>query len=171
MQTPLQREGIRRRLADLVRERHKELTCRTVAQVSADARVHYTSLARFLLYSGARRTQSLRDRTLDAVALALDTNPQWLRDGQGPKQLALWPLLLPRVAEGVVADPVEQVRSIIDDVNRLPEPIRVPALRSAVAAILETVTRSGETMGESAYRCLMRLDALQRSLPSKRAAV
>src|SRR6266568_334710 len=91
MQTTLQREGVRRRLGDLIRQQHGEVSPSVLVSLSTKARVHYTSLARYLLYPQQKRTRALRRQTLEAVAIALDVNPEWVRDGQGPKQLALWP--------------------------------------------------------------------------------
>jgi len=168
MQTPLQREGVRRRLGDLVRQRYDELNSSALASLATKARVHYTSLARFLLYPGPKRTRQLRRQTLDAVAIALDTSPQWLRDGQGPKQLGLWPILLPVAAEAAVANPDEQVPMVLEVIRTLPEHVRLRAYRAAVAAVIDVVTNEGSSPGEEAYRCLMRLDALRRA-PTRRA--
>jgi len=167
MQIAIQRDGLRRRLAELISKRYGGLDSRIVGDVSRKARVHYTSLARYLLYPMEKRTATLRRRTLDAVALALDANPQWLRDGQAPKQLGLWPILLPSSAETAVADPADQVRSVFDQVARLPKAVQIHAYRAAVAAVLDVVVQEGQTLDDQAYRCLMRLDALRR-IPSQR---
>jgi hypothetical protein len=168
MQTALQQEGVRSRLARLVSSSYGDLTCLSVRQVSKKAHVHYTSLARYLLYPKDRRTASLRRETLDAVAIALDANPQWVRDGQGPRQLTLWPILLRASAETGVSDPVEQMTSVATQVKRLPPRVQVLACRAAVAAMLDVVSAEGETLDDQAYRCLMRLDALRRT-PGRRA--
>jgi hypothetical protein len=163
MQTALQREATRRRLGDLIRERHGELKPSTVGIVAARARVHYTSLARYLLYPTATRTGALRRRTFEAVAMALDTNPQWLRDGQGSQQLGVWPILTPAPAECVAANPDEQIVLVLQQIQALRPPLRLRAYRAAIAAAIEVVTSEGESLGAEAYRCLMRLDALRRS--------
>lgn len=168
MQTSLQHEGIRRRLGEVIRQSHGELNAPVVSSLSLKARVHYTSLARYLLYSRDKRTLALRRQTLEAVAVALDVNPQWLRDGQSPKQLGLWPLLLPASAEGSVANPDEQVFAVLREVGALPERIRLRAFRAAIAAVIEVVANEDQSLGDGAYRCLIRLDALRRS-PKTRA--
>jgi hypothetical protein len=168
MQTPLQREGVRRRLGDLIRQRFGDLNPAALSLLSAKARVHYTSLARYLLYPQQRRTRALRRHTLDAVSIALDANPTWVRDGQGQKQLSLWPILLPTSAEGAVTNPDDQVSMVLELVRTLPQSIRFRAYRAAVAAVIEVVTSEGGSPGDEAYRCLMRLDALRRS-PAARA--
>lgn len=168
MQTALQREGVRRRLGDLIRQQHGEVSSSVLGSLSTKARVHYTSLARYLLYPKQKRTLALRRQTLEAVAIALDVNPQWVRDGQGPKQLGLWPLLLPAPAEGAVENPDEQVPMVLDLIRSLPQQVRLRAYRAAVAAVIEVVTGEGKSPGDEAYRCLMRLDALRRS-PTTRA--
>ena len=163
MQTPAQREGVRRRLVDLIETQYGELSVSTVSAVAKKARVHYTSLARYLLYGKPKRTLSLRDRTLNAVAMVLDANPQWVRDGQGPRQLAFWPILLPSEAEQVIAEPVEQVTLVLNQVRKLPRAVQIRAFRAAIAALLDAVAQEGQTLDDQAYRCLMRLDALRRS--------
>ena len=169
MQTAWQLEGVRRRLGELIRQEHGEVSPSALVLLSAKARVHYTSLARYLLYPQQKRTRALRRQTLEAVAIALDVNPQWLRDGQGPRQLGLWPILLPAPAEGAVANPDEQVPMVLDLIRALPQQVRLRAYRAAVAAVIEVVTSEGKSPGDEAYRCLMRLDALRRS-PRTRAA-
>jgi len=163
MQTAVQREALRRRLAELIKKQYGDLNSASVNAVSKKAHVHYTSLARFLLYPEKKRTLSLRERTLDAAAVALDANPQWVRDGQGQKQLAFWPILLPSSAETVVGDPAEHVRLVLDQVATLPRTVQIRAFRAAVAAVLDVVVEEGQTLDDQAYRCLMRLDALRRS--------
>jgi hypothetical protein len=163
MQTPVQLEALRRRLGDLVKRKHGDLSPSSVRAVSKKARVHYTSLARFLLYPVDKRTSSLRASTLAAVAVALDANPQWVRDGQGQKQLALWPILLPTAAEAVVSDPAEHVKLVLEQVTTLPRMVQVRACRAAVSAMLDVVAQEGQTLDDQAYRCLMRLDAIRRS--------
>jgi hypothetical protein len=169
MQTALQHAGVRRRLGDLIRQRLGQLNPSALASLSAKAQVHYTSLARYLLYPEGKRTLALRRKTLDAVAIAVDVNPQWLRDGQSPKQLGLWPLLLPVSAEAAVDNPHAHVLAVFQQLEALPERVRVKAYRAAIAAVIEAVAGENETLGAEAYRCLMRLDALRRS-PATRAA-
>ena len=163
MQTAAQQEAVRRRLGELIRSKLGELTPSSVRTVSRKARVHYTSLARFLLYPAEKRTMSLRESTLAAAAVALDANPHWVRDGQGQKQLAFWPILLPTLAESVVSDPAEQVRLVLEQVVLLPRMVQVKACRAAVSAMLDVVAEQGQTLDDQAYRCLMRLDAIRRS--------
>jgi hypothetical protein len=118
------------------------------------------------LYPEDKRTLSLRERTLDAAAVALNANPQWVRDGQGQKQLAFWPILLPTSGEVVVGDPAEHLRLVLDQVGAMPPILQVQAYRAAVSAILDVVAGQGQALDDQAYRCLMRLDVLRR--PSAR---
>jgi hypothetical protein len=163
MQTGLQREGTRRRLATLIRERFGDVNPASLAELAAKARVHYTSLARYLLYPASKRTTALRQQTLSAVAMALDTNPVWLRDGQGAQQLGVWPLLTPSAGDCSAADPEEQIEVALTHLRALKPQLRVRAYRAAIAAAIEVVTAEGENPGDETYRCLIRLDALRRS--------
>lgn len=101
--------------------------------------------------------------------MALGRNPGWLRDGQGTRQLGVWPLLTPAHAECDAADPDAQIAIAIEQLRTLEAPLRVRAYRAAISAAIETVAGSGSALGDEAYRCLMRLDAI-RPKGAKRAS-
>ena len=161
MQTAAQKEGVRNRLAEAAMATYGELSPSNVTLLAKKSGVHYTSLARYLLYP-EKRTGELRRRTLDAVALALDVNPEWIRDGQSQRQLSFWPKLLQPSAEIAEPNPDHQLGLVLTQVKTLAPPVRVLAYRAAVAAILEAVTNEGANLDGEAYRCLMQLDALRR---------
>jgi hypothetical protein len=170
MQTAAQREGMRKRVAELVRERYGSTDSAALRQLSVKARVHYTSLARYLSYSQPRRTATMRRQTLSAVAMALDVNPQWLVDGQATQQLGVWPLLTPATADCTAADPDEQMVIAVAQLRALAPHLRVRAYRAAIAAAIDAVTNEGASPGDETYRCLMRLDALRRVAPVRVAS-
>lgn len=165
MQTPAQIEGVRRRLREAIEIARGEVTTRVVREVSVEAGVNYTTLARYLLWPEAKRTTALRQSTLNAVALAVDADPGWVKEGQGQMQLSHWPLLHKESAESELPDPHGEVLSLLQQLREsdLPDAVRVRAYRAAVSAIIEEVAAEGRTVGHTAYRSLMRLDSLRRS--------
>lgn len=172
MQTAQQLEGVRRRLAELIKHAHGEVSTKTVRAVAQKARVSYTTVARFILEKGDKRTNALRASTITSLAIALDAEAGWLRDGQGQRQLSCWPLLLRDFAESEIPDPHEEVISLLQQLQGLREisdAVRLRAYRAAVSAIIEVVTAEGQSIGHDAYRSLMRLDALRRG--SRKLAV
>jgi hypothetical protein len=166
--TRRQLDAQKKRITDRLVELRGELNRDAVAWLSVKSHVHYTTLARYFLYSGKAATNALRDRTLQGVAMALEHNPGWLRDGQGTRQLGVWPILTPAQAECDVADPDTQITIAIEQLRTLEMSLRVRAYRAAISAAIETVAGSGSSLGDEAYRCLMRLDAMRKK-PAKRA--
>ena len=152
------------RLREAVKGRYGSLDREALSRLARDAGVHYTTVARLVLYPKSRRTTFPRRSTLNAIALALDVNPGWLSEGQGTQQLGLWPILLPVGAESTVGEPVEQVRVVVRHLTSLPDWLLLKACRAAISAALEVVVSNGAMVSPEVYRCLMRLDALHRSL-------
>ena len=91
--------SLRERLVGLVSTRYGACNREQVATLSKLAGVSYTTLARFVLYDGAKQTQRLRRNTVDRLAIALHVAPSWLADGQGTQQLGFWPILTPTPIE------------------------------------------------------------------------
>jgi hypothetical protein len=166
MQTPKQLAGQRDRFTALLREARGEVNSAAVAWLSKESHVHYTTLARYLLH---RQTKELRAQSRDAVAMVFGVNPAWLRDGQGSRQLSVWPILTPSRAECEIPDPDAQIDAVIRQLRLLDESIRIRAYRAAISAAIESVAAAGMSLGDEAYRCLMRLDAI-RQRTSERAA-
>jgi hypothetical protein len=154
----------RERVLDLVNERYGEVTAKTVTMLAVDARLSYTTLARYLLYPQDRATQKLRRSTLRSIAFALDVRPDWLDSGVGTQQLAFWPALLPTDTEDA-GDPIEHVTAVVQMLDSLKSETRLRACRAAVAAMLTSVSGAGEVLPPEAYRRLMHLDALHREPP------
>lgn len=157
--------SMRARLRELITEQYGDWNPPSLRRLAAASRVTYTTLARFVAYEEpARRTRSLRPSVYRAIALALDVRAEWLVDGQGDQQLGLWPILVSEDPEGEIKSPSEQVLTALEALEKLTPSTAMRGCRAAVAAMLESAALSGEMMPPEAYRCLMRLDAMQRNL-------
>jgi hypothetical protein len=164
-------DAIRRRICDRIRDLHGDVTPATVKAVAERAKIEPTTLARFVLYfeDAERRTDAMRSKTLERVALALDVRAGWLIGGVGNQQLNFWPILVHTDAETELpAAPETQVQTAIRDLAALSLAVRTRACRAAVAAMLEVTAGAGEVMSSESYRSLMRLDAMQRA-PQRKA--
>ena|SRR5467141_4090302 len=158
------------RLRALIIERYGGVRSKTIATLCRDAGISYTTLARFVMYSGSKRTACVRHVTINRLAIALRVTPAWLADGQGAQQLGFWPTLTPSTAEMEIQKPVDHIAFVMERLKELPEPILIRACRAALAAAVETLSREGHMAPQEAYRCLMRLDALQSGENYKVAA-
>lgn len=168
--SPGEAAGMRSRMRKVIADRYGDWSPASLRDLAASARVAYTTLARFVAYKEPeRRTQSLRPAVLRAVALALDIRPEWLLDGQGDQQLGFWPILVSEEAESEISSPIDQVLTALRGLEHLTPETVLRACRAAVAAMLDTSSSQGEVMPAEAYRCLMRLDALQRTQHVRRA--
>jgi hypothetical protein len=157
-------ESERDRLAELVVAKYGPVSKETVRRLAKDAGVHYTSLARYLLYTREqKRTSQLRTATLSAVAVRLESTLEWIRDGQGSKQLGLWPILVSTTAETRAVSPAELLSAVLAQIAALPEDVQIRASRAAVAAALEVAVSEGRPLNDQAYRCLLHLDAMRRA--------
>ncbi len=164
-------DAIRRRLAEAVADKHGSCGSRTVRLVAEGAGIEYTTLARFVLYgterdssdASVRQTRKMRRGTLAAVANALDIRLEWLLDGQGARQLGLWPILVQNDAEspgGV--DEIGELEHVIEDLRPRSTSVRIKAARAAISAVLDALVAAGEVGTPQSYRSLMRVDALHR---------
>jgi len=165
------RNGLRTRLIQCITDKYKSCDSAAVRLLADSAHVSYTTVARFVLYEpvpkGRAKTRQvsshLRQSTIEALAVKLEVSATWLRDGQEPKQLGLWPILVGATAETKPADAAEELRLVLGLLRELPAHVCIKAARAAVAGILDTTVRNGYTIGPEAYRSLMRLDALHGS--------
>lgn len=157
-------EGIRKRLVTVISKRHGEVNPQVLREVSKKAGISYTTLARLVFYRAEKRTMTCRLATLNAIGLALDASPIWLRDGQGAQQLGFWPILTASKAEAMADEPLECLSTVIEFLRELPDHIVTRACRAAVAAAIEVVIANGEGAPAAAYRSLMHLDAMHRGL-------
>lgn len=161
--------GLRERLTTAISAGLGSIEPSTLRRLAKRARVSYTTLARFVRYdagksrSGRPRQVSgkLRRATLEALAVQLEVTADWLETGAGSRQLGLWPILVANEAETKPADPIVELRSVAEQLDHLPEDVRVKAARAAVAAILEVTVDCNCSVGAPAYRSLIRLDALR----------
>jgi hypothetical protein len=153
-------DAVRNRVFTLMDERRlggrDTVSVRKLAKLSE---VAYTTLARFLLSSD---TDELRKQSLARVARALDSTPEWIRDGQGTKQLGLWPAPYAGRDEAQEGHPLKQVSEVMECIAGLPANIQVRVARAAVAAVVEVLVGAGEAVDPGAYQCLRRLDSLHR---------
>lgn len=165
------KSGLRDRLVQCITDKYKSCDSAAVRQLADSAHVSYTTVARFVIYEpmpkGRAKTRQvtsyLRQSTIEALAVKLEVSATWLRDGQEPKQLGLWPILVAGTAETKPADAAAELRLVFELLRDLPDHVCIKAARAAVAAILEATVRNGCTIGPEAYRSLMRLDALHGS--------
>lgn len=158
-------EGLRRRLRAAVEQRYGEVRTDSLASLAEQAGVHYTVLAKFLLYDAPKqRTHDIQERNLRKIALALDTSTQWLRFGVKAQQRDMWLFALPAEEPSEPTDPGDEVRTMLQELRRLPRAVQVRACREAVATILGVVSASGAEVSREGYSSLMRLDQLQRAV-------
>lgn len=122
--------------------------------------ITYTTLARLLLDSYAKRTSAPRHATVDRLARALRANTAWIETGQGVEQRSFWPAAVPEDEETQKADPISTVCALLTALRELPDPLRNRAYRSALASAIDTLSQQGHRPSEEAYECLMQLDAL-----------
>jgi hypothetical protein len=152
-------KGLRERLMAEITSKHVDISRKdAVKAVARSAGIEYSTLARYLLYDPPR-TYKLRNRTVDSLALVLDVNPAWLHDGQSPKQLSLWPILVAAEPETSPSDPIEQLERVIVDLRQASPDICLLACRAAISAILDVAVTRGTAFSADSYRSLMRLDA------------
>lgn len=152
---------MRDRLATLIKERYGDLGSKEIAVLSRESGVSYTTLARFLIYRKRKQTKLLRRSTVDRLAIALRVTPSWLVDGQGAQQLGFWPALTPTAAEMEIQKPAEHLAFVMERLKELPPQVLIRTCRAALSAAVEALSREGLMAPQEAYRCLMRLDALQ----------
>lgn len=160
---------MRTRLARVLEEHSEygEVTTETVRALAEKASLSYSTLARYLLYEPPNRTESLRRSSVVAVARALDLNPNWLRDGQGSRQLGLWPVAVSDVEPDDDVEPLAELRRSLLCLEDLPKELQLRASRAALSAILETVVENdGELRGEL-YEALVKVDAAHRGIRSE----
>jgi len=161
----------RNRLTQAITEKYKGLETEGLRRLASDAGVSYSTLARYVRYKpgkdDARQvTHNPRKSTLEALALQLGVSFSWIWDGQEPKQLGLWPLLVASCAETAPSDPRQELKTVLELLEEVPEGVRIKAARAAVSAILEETVRNKCMIGPKAYRALIRLDALQGAQPA-----
>lgn len=152
---------MRDRLATLIRERYGDLGSKEIAILSRDSGVSYTTLARFLKYGEHKQTKALRRSTVNRLAIALRVTPSWLIEGQGAQQLGFWPTLTPTAAEMEIQKPAEHLAFVMERLKELPQQVLIRTCRAALSAAVEALSREGHMAPQEAYRCLIRLDALQ----------
>jgi len=158
-------EGLRKRLRAAVEQRYGEVRTDSLASLAARAGVHYTVLAKFLLYEAPKqRTHDIKEPNLRKIALALDTTTQQLRFGLQTQQRDMWLFAVPDEGSTEDADPGDEVRAMLHDLRRLPRAVQVKACREAVATILGVVSASGAEVSREGYGSLIRLDRLQRAV-------
>lgn len=166
MQNRPRQRGTRARLQALLEEssRYGGVSTQSVRKLATDADLSYTTLARYLLYDPPERTETLRRSSLTSIAHALDVNPNWLRDGQGSRQLALWPVAVRDVEPDDEVDPLSELRRAIDSLADLSADVRLAASRAGINAILRTVVERGAEPKDDVYEALLRVDASHRGL-------
>lgn len=158
-------EGLRKRLRAVVEQRYGKVRTDSLASLADQAGVHYTVLAKFLLYEAPKqRTHDIHERNLRKIALALDTSTQWLRFGMKAQQRDMWIFALPAEDSSGSADPADEVTTMLRELRRLPRLVQIRACREAVATILAVVSASGAEISHEGYSSLMRLDQLQRAV-------
>lgn len=158
-------EGLRKRLRAAVEKRYGEVRTDSLAALAAQSGVHYTVLAKFLLYEAPRqRTHDIHERNLRKIALALDTSTQELRFGVRTQQRDMWLFAVPSEEPTESVDPGDELRAMLRDLRRLPRAVQVRACREAVATILGVVSASGAEVSREGYGSLIRLDQLQRAV-------
>ncbi len=157
-------EGLRARLTAAVEGQYGEVRTDTLSSLAKRAGVHYTVLAKFLLYeTPQQRTHDIHERNLNRIALVLDTSTQWLRFGMKTLQRDMWLFALPKDEPTADADPGDEVRAMLREISKLPRAVQVRACREAVATMLGVVSASGAGVSQEGYSSLIRLDQLQRA--------
>jgi len=154
--------GLKNRLLEKIKEKYGSTTTQALRSLARDARVDYTTLARFLLYSADRRTSVPRRRTVASLALALDTTSEWLTSGVKAQQRDIFPFVLP-VDHGTPAtsDPLELLETLLEGLRSLPRPVQIIACRDAAASVLAATTHNRRMLPAKAYLAMMQLDAMQ----------
>jgi hypothetical protein len=175
MKSPMRHQRhLRNRLRRMIHDEYGDVTTEALRDLAGRTGLSYTTLARFLTYEGKGSTRSLRNGTIAALSRVLDVRTDWLRDGQGSRQLGFWPRLDPADADALAVETGD-----LDDLHRVigllaelpPGSIRTRVCRAAVGACIDAAAREGVPLSEEVYGALVRLDVrLMRSNAGLRSA-
>lgn len=153
--------AVRRRLAEEIENAFGELGTTSVRLLAERAQVRYTTLARFLLYRGLKQTEHLQQRTVVSVCQALNLSPVWLLDGEGAKQLGLWPVLVTRVDESHKPDIVDGLRRVLDFASQIPDELtRARVCRAIAAGCIDVSVNEGIAVPVDVYDILVATDTI-----------
>jgi hypothetical protein len=154
--------GLKKRLDQQIRSKHGAVSKPILRRLAQEARVNYTTLARFLLYPAERSTGIPRHRTIASLALALDCSAEWLESGVNAPQRDIFPFALPvDHATPTTDDPIELLKVILEGMRDLPSSVRTLACRDAAAAVIAATTHNRRMVPPKAYLAMMQLDAMQ----------
>lgn len=152
---------VRERLRQLVTNAEGDCTPSTVWRATRDVDVRYETVARFLhLYDGAdQQSHSMRYSTVEKLAVALDTQTDYLLYGLGTVQRSFWPLVHQTEAQLNDLDPVEELRKAVLGLDTLPRELRLKLCRAALSAILDAAVIQGQPLPVRLHETLLSLDA------------